>query len=232
MRFCEFSFFKEVKLLFYLSWELGAKIKQVPLYQYWVRCQVKILPWGYMGTFWSTDGVQLTAGEFPTNSGIFAIYLQIPNTLRACFWKLTFRKNRETGVEENKNTTIRPVFEQQIQTKQASRTQRHGARRKSQLRQPQLLQLSRFLFLFFIFYFCFPKTETIMCIYFECLTKNQLLIIETGYVVLESFASDEEIEAMRKQMDHLLDGFDCSTSSVFSTTNQVFFFFNSRVWFI
>ncbi|ESR61485.1 hypothetical protein CICLE_v10016178mg [Citrus x clementina] len=41
-----------------------------------------------------------------------------------------------------------------------------------------------------------------------------------GYVVLESFASDEEIEAMRKQMDHLLDGFDCSTSSVFSTTNQ------------
>lgn len=88
MCFCEFSLFKEVKLLFYLSWELGAKIKQAPLYQYRVRCQVKILPWGYMGTFLSIDGVQLTAGEFPTNSGIFAIYLQI----KGRFLKINLQK--------------------------------------------------------------------------------------------------------------------------------------------
>ncbi|KAJ4709748.1 Phytanoyl-CoA dioxygenase [Melia azedarach] len=41
-----------------------------------------------------------------------------------------------------------------------------------------------------------------------------------GYIVLESFASNEEIDSMRKRMDELLDGFDCSTSSVFSTKNQ------------
>ncbi|XP_031286105.1 phytanoyl-CoA dioxygenase [Pistacia vera] len=41
-----------------------------------------------------------------------------------------------------------------------------------------------------------------------------------GYVVIESFASDEEMEAMRTQMDHLLKGFDSSSSSIFSTKNQ------------
>ncbi|KAJ4709726.1 Phytanoyl-CoA dioxygenase [Melia azedarach] len=41
-----------------------------------------------------------------------------------------------------------------------------------------------------------------------------------GYIVLESFASNEEIDSMRKRMDELLDGFDCSTSSVFSTKKQ------------
>ncbi|XP_044488051.1 phytanoyl-CoA dioxygenase [Mangifera indica] len=42
-----------------------------------------------------------------------------------------------------------------------------------------------------------------------------------GYVVIESFASNEEIEAMRTQMDHLLQSFDLSSSSsVFSTKNQ------------
>lgn len=41
-----------------------------------------------------------------------------------------------------------------------------------------------------------------------------------GYIVVESFASHEEIGAMRNRMDHLLHEFDCSTTSVFSTTNQ------------
>ena len=43
-----------------------------------------------------------------------------------------------------------------------------------------------------------------------------------GYLVVESFASPDEIDAMRKRMEQLLDEFDCSTSSVFSTVNQVF----------
>lgn len=39
-----------------------------------------------------------------------------------------------------------------------------------------------------------------------------------GYLVLESYASPEEIEAMRKRMDELLDDFDPSTTkTVFST---------------
>ncbi|CAL8995129.1 unnamed protein product [Prunus brigantina] len=42
-----------------------------------------------------------------------------------------------------------------------------------------------------------------------------------GYFVIESFASAEDIDAMRKRMDQLLHDFDCSaTASIFSTKNQ------------
>ncbi|XP_022155193.1 phytanoyl-CoA dioxygenase-like [Momordica charantia] len=53
------------------------------------------------------------------------------------------------------------------------------------------------------------------------LNSDQLRFFESqGYLVIESFASSDEIDAMRKRMEQLLDGFDCSTSSVFSTVNQ------------
>lgn len=42
-----------------------------------------------------------------------------------------------------------------------------------------------------------------------------------GYIVLENFVSSDEIDAMMKRMEQLLDEFDYSTSSVFSTKNQV-----------
>lgn len=85
MCFCEFSFFKQVKLSFYLRWECGAKIKQVSVLGYLYRRQVrsKFRREGYIGTFESTDGIQLTAG------GSLQI---IPNTLGAGLWKLTFRE--------------------------------------------------------------------------------------------------------------------------------------------
>lgn len=39
--------------------------------------------------------------------------------------------------------------------------------------------------------------------------------------MIESFSSPEEIDDMRRRMDQLLDGFDCSTAaSIFSTKNQ------------
>ncbi|XAR72246.1 Phytanoyl-CoA dioxygenase [Bertholletia excelsa] len=42
-----------------------------------------------------------------------------------------------------------------------------------------------------------------------------------GFLVLEAFTSPEEIDAMRKRMDQLLDDFDCSsTTSIFSTRDQ------------
>ncbi|XP_034699538.1 phytanoyl-CoA dioxygenase [Vitis riparia] len=42
-----------------------------------------------------------------------------------------------------------------------------------------------------------------------------------GFLVIESFSSPEEIDDMRRRMDQLLDGFDCSTAaSIFSTKNQ------------
>lgn len=48
---------------------------------------------------------------------------------------------------------------------------------------------------------------------------------------MESFASAEEIQSLRKRMDELLNDFDYSTTaSIFSTRNQVplsfFFYFN------
>lgn len=54
------------------------------------------------------------------------------------------------------------------------------------------------------------------------LSPVQLQSFETdGYIVMESFASGEEIERMRKRMEQLLDEFDCSsTASIFSTKNQ------------
>ncbi|KAG5244090.1 phytanoyl-CoA dioxygenase [Salix suchowensis] len=41
-----------------------------------------------------------------------------------------------------------------------------------------------------------------------------------GYLVIESFANPEDIESMMKRMDKLLDDFDYTTVSVFSTKNQ------------
>ncbi|WKA10261.1 hypothetical protein VitviT2T_027841 [Vitis vinifera] len=42
-----------------------------------------------------------------------------------------------------------------------------------------------------------------------------------GFLVIELFSSPEEIDAMRRRMDQLLDDFDCSTAaSIFSTKNQ------------
>ncbi|KVH97645.1 hypothetical protein Ccrd_000237 [Cynara cardunculus var. scolymus] len=54
------------------------------------------------------------------------------------------------------------------------------------------------------------------------MTSDQLQFFNSqGYLVIESFSSSEEVEALRKRMDQLLDGFDCSSSaSIFSTKNQ------------
>ncbi|CAI9278499.1 unnamed protein product [Lactuca saligna] len=54
------------------------------------------------------------------------------------------------------------------------------------------------------------------------LSSDQLQFFNSqGYLVIESFSSTEEVEALRKRMDQLLDGFDCSSSaSIFSTKNQ------------
>ncbi|KAH0668742.1 hypothetical protein KY289_023235 [Solanum tuberosum] len=54
------------------------------------------------------------------------------------------------------------------------------------------------------------------------LSSEQLQFFDSnGYLVLESFASQEEIQSMRKRMEQLLDEFDCSSdASVFSTKNQ------------
>ncbi|CAA7401527.1 unnamed protein product [Spirodela intermedia] len=42
-----------------------------------------------------------------------------------------------------------------------------------------------------------------------------------GFLVIESFASAEEVRCMMERMEELLEGFDCSsTNSIFSTTNQ------------
>ncbi|KAF7808737.1 phytanoyl-CoA dioxygenase [Senna tora] len=54
------------------------------------------------------------------------------------------------------------------------------------------------------------------------LTPDQLQFFNSqGYLVIESFASSEEIDAMMKRMEQLLDDFDSSsTASIFSTKNQ------------
>ncbi|CAN4114819.1 unnamed protein product [Withania somnifera] len=54
------------------------------------------------------------------------------------------------------------------------------------------------------------------------LSSQQLQFFNSdGYLVLESFASLEEMDSMRKRMDQLLDEFDfTSDASVFSTKNQ------------
>ncbi|KAG6714172.1 hypothetical protein I3842_05G191000 [Carya illinoinensis] len=53
------------------------------------------------------------------------------------------------------------------------------------------------------------------------LSPEQLQSFDSqGFIVIESFASPEEMDAMRKRMDKLLDEFDCSSASIFSTRNQ------------
>ncbi|KAG5411513.1 hypothetical protein IGI04_007832 [Brassica rapa subsp. trilocularis] len=53
------------------------------------------------------------------------------------------------------------------------------------------------------------------------LTPDQLEFYNSqGYLVIESFASEDEIGALRKRMNELLTQSDCSVSSVFSTKNQ------------
>ncbi|KAJ8477400.1 hypothetical protein OPV22_021127 [Ensete ventricosum] len=53
------------------------------------------------------------------------------------------------------------------------------------------------------------------------LTPDQLDFFNTnGYLVLQSFSSPEEVREMRDRMAELLDGFDGSFSSIFSTKNQ------------
>ena len=54
---------------------------------------------------------------------------------------------------------------------------------------------------------------------------SKLFFFFAGFLIMESFASPEEIEAMRQKMDKLLQDFDpCTTASIFSTKNQGFFF--------
>lgn len=54
------------------------------------------------------------------------------------------------------------------------------------------------------------------------LTPHQLQSFNSqGYLVIESFASNDEIESMMKRMEQLLHDFDpSSTASIFSTKNQ------------
>ncbi|XP_054809891.1 phytanoyl-CoA dioxygenase [Prosopis cineraria] len=54
------------------------------------------------------------------------------------------------------------------------------------------------------------------------LTPDQLHFFNSqGYLVIESFASSDDIDAMMRRMEQLLDEFDCtSTASIFSTKNQ------------
>ncbi|GAB2227433.1 hypothetical protein Droror1_Dr00009254 [Drosera rotundifolia] len=53
------------------------------------------------------------------------------------------------------------------------------------------------------------------------LSSDQLDFFHTqGFLVLESFASDDEIGCLRKRIDELLDGFDGSSSVIFSTKNH------------
>ncbi|XP_057961593.1 phytanoyl-CoA dioxygenase isoform X4 [Malania oleifera] len=53
------------------------------------------------------------------------------------------------------------------------------------------------------------------------LSSDQLQSFHSqGYVVIESFANLEEMDAMRERMDQLLNEFDCSAASIFSTRNQ------------
>ncbi|PIA26515.1 hypothetical protein AQUCO_09100002v1 [Aquilegia coerulea] len=53
------------------------------------------------------------------------------------------------------------------------------------------------------------------------LSPEQLQFFEAqGYLVIESFGKPNEIQDMRNRMDQLLNGFDCSTASVFSSKNQ------------
>ncbi|XP_010916511.1 phytanoyl-CoA dioxygenase isoform X2 [Elaeis guineensis] len=53
------------------------------------------------------------------------------------------------------------------------------------------------------------------------LSSDQLNFFNSnGYLVLESFSSPEEVKEMRDRMAELLQGFDSSNTSIFSTINQ------------
>ncbi|XP_057415127.1 phytanoyl-CoA dioxygenase [Lotus japonicus] len=54
------------------------------------------------------------------------------------------------------------------------------------------------------------------------LSSDQLQFFNSqGYLVIESFAGEDEIEGMMKRMEQLVDNFDpSSTASIFSTKNQ------------
>ncbi|KAI4379103.1 hypothetical protein MLD38_005440 [Melastoma candidum] len=53
------------------------------------------------------------------------------------------------------------------------------------------------------------------------LSPDQIKFFDSqGYLVVESFASKDEIESMMVRMDQLLDRFDCATATIFSTKNQ------------
>ncbi|GJV48471.1 phytanoyl-CoA dioxygenase [Tanacetum coccineum] len=54
------------------------------------------------------------------------------------------------------------------------------------------------------------------------LSSDQLHFFNSqGYLVIESYSRNEEVEGLRNRMDELLHGFDPSSSaSVFSTKNQ------------
>ncbi|ERM94104.1 hypothetical protein AMTRI_Chr04g251140 [Amborella trichopoda] len=53
------------------------------------------------------------------------------------------------------------------------------------------------------------------------LTRQQLQFFDThGYLVIEGFSDPEEVQSMRKRMDELLQNFDCSNVSIFSTKKQ------------
>lgn len=53
------------------------------------------------------------------------------------------------------------------------------------------------------------------------LSSDQLnFFYSNGYLVLESFSSPEEVKEMRDRMAELLQGFDSSNTSIFSTINQ------------
>lgn len=55
-----------------------------------------------------------------------------------------------------------------------------------------------------------------------CLSSDQLQSFHSqGFLVVESFATAEEIDGLRRRMDQLFEDFDCaSTASIFSTKNQ------------
>eukprot|EP00262_Sarcandra_glabra_P017370 TRINITY_DN593_c0_g1_i1.p1 TRINITY_DN593_c0_g1~~TRINITY_DN593_c0_g1_i1.p1 ORF type:complete len:292 (-),score=51.94 TRINITY_DN593_c0_g1_i1:394-1269(-) len=53
------------------------------------------------------------------------------------------------------------------------------------------------------------------------LSSDQLQSFNSqGFVIMESFASGEEVDGMRMRMEELLNEFDCSTASIFSSKNQ------------
>ncbi|CAN1151549.1 Phytanoyl-CoA dioxygenase [Linum perenne] len=72
------------------------------------------------------------------------------------------------------------------------------------------------------------------------LTADQLTFFNSnGYLVVESFASSDEIESMRKRMDQLLQDFDCSSSSVqqrvtddyfYESAEKISFFFEEKAF--